>query len=149
MNIVILERASVGTDISVNCYKDFGDVTVYANTDNEADVIERIKDADIVINNKAPMNARTLANATNVRLIAEFATGFDNVDIPYCCLLYTSFKYFIFILYSSNASLIFSLKDFFFLLPSSPSPLSSFSPFMAASKRRSASFCSAFIFSGT
>ena len=70
MNIVILERDSVGTDISVDCYKDFGDVTFYANTDNEADVIERIKDADIVINNKAPMNARTLANATNVRLIA-------------------------------------------------------------------------------
>ena len=84
MNIVILERDSVGTDISVDCYKDFGDVTFYANTDNEADVIERIKDADIVINNKAPMNARTLANATNVRLIAGFATGFDNVDIPYC-----------------------------------------------------------------
>ena len=32
MKIVILERNSVGTDVSVACIKDFGEVTIYRNT---------------------------------------------------------------------------------------------------------------------
>ena len=32
MKIVILERNSVGTDVSVDCIKDFGEVTIYRNT---------------------------------------------------------------------------------------------------------------------
>ena len=84
MKIVILERDSVGTDISVDCFNDFGDVTCYANTDNTADADLRVRDADIIINNKSPMNEASLKNAPHVKLICEFATGYDNVDIPYC-----------------------------------------------------------------
>lgn len=83
MNIVILERNSVGTDVSVDSLKDFGDVTIYRNT-LLPEVAERVKDADIIIANKAPLNESTLKDAPNVKLICEFATGFDNVDIPYC-----------------------------------------------------------------
>lgn len=84
MNIVVLERDSVGTDVDVSCFNDLGNVTYYANTDNAADTAKRIKDADIVIGNKAPMNEETLKNAPNVRLICLFATGYDNVDTAYC-----------------------------------------------------------------
>lgn len=83
MNIVILERNSVGTDISIDCLKELGEITVYPNT-VLTDTAEKIKDADIIIANKAPMNEQTLKDAKNVKLICEFATGYDNVDVTYC-----------------------------------------------------------------
>ncbi len=86
-NIIILERNSVGTDISTDCFKDFGTVTAYSNTLTPEEAGTRIADAhaDIVIANKVPINAQTLEKANgSVKLIAEFATGFDNVDLEYC-----------------------------------------------------------------
>lgn len=83
MNIVVLERNSVGTDIPVD-YSALGNVTYYRNTVTVEEVKERIKDADIVVSNKAPMREESLKDAPNVKLICEFATGFDNVDIAYC-----------------------------------------------------------------
>ncbi len=83
MNIVILERSSVGMDVSVDSLKDLGDVTVYNTTEYE-EIKERIKDADIVIANKSRLCEDTLKDAKNVKLICEFATGFDNVDLDYC-----------------------------------------------------------------
>lgn len=84
MKIVILERNSVGLDIDVERFKDFGEVDIYANTVTEEEVAERVKDADIAISNKAPMRAEALKDAKNLKLVCEFATGFDNVDIEYC-----------------------------------------------------------------
>ena len=83
MKIVVTERNSVGLDIDVSCIEKYGEVTYYPNTtaDNTA---ERVKDADIIIANKAPLNESTLKDAPNVKLICLFATGFDNVDISYC-----------------------------------------------------------------
>lgn len=83
-NIVILERNSVGTDISVECFEKLGNVTVYPNTKTEEEVKARTKDADIVIANKAPLREAALQDSPNVRLICEFATGYDNCDLPYC-----------------------------------------------------------------
>lgn len=84
MKIVALERNSAGTDISVDCWNELGEVTCYPNTVTEEEVRERIKDADVIIANKAPMNERTLKDAPNVKLICELATGFDNCDLGYC-----------------------------------------------------------------
>ncbi len=83
MRLVVLERNSVGTDVDVSCYEKFGEVEYYPNTVAE-NTAERVKDADIVIANKAPMNESTLKDAPNVKLICLFATGFDNVDLSYC-----------------------------------------------------------------
>lgn len=83
MKIVILERSSVGQDVSVECIKELGDVTIYSNTVAE-EVAEKVKEADIIIANKSPLNEETLKDAKNVKLICEFATGFDNVDLKYC-----------------------------------------------------------------
>lgn len=83
MNIVILERNSVGTDIDVSVYEKLGNVTAYRNTVKE-DVVDKIKDADIIIANKCPLNEETLKDAPNVKLICEFATGYDNIDLEYC-----------------------------------------------------------------
>ncbi|MGN0377359.1 MAG: D-2-hydroxyacid dehydrogenase [Suilimivivens sp.] len=83
MKIVILERNSVGTDVSVDSISEYGDTTVYRNTTAE-NVAERVKDAEIIIANKSPLNENTLKDAQNVKLICEFATGYDNVDLAYC-----------------------------------------------------------------
>lgn len=83
MKIAVLERNSVGTDIDVTCFEKYGEVSYYRNTVKE-DAAEKVKDVDIIIANKAPMNEETLKNAPNVKLICEFATGFDNVDLEYC-----------------------------------------------------------------
>jgi glycerate dehydrogenase len=83
MNIVVLEKKSIGEDIDLTIYEDFGNVVYYDNTLTD-EVAERVKDADIIIANKAGMNESTLKDAPNVKLICEFATGYDNVDLEYC-----------------------------------------------------------------
>ena len=83
MKLVVLERNSAGTDVDVSCFEKFGEVTYYPNTVAE-NTAERIKDADIIISNKAPLNETTMKDAPNVKLICLFATGYDNVDVAYC-----------------------------------------------------------------
>ena len=83
MKIVILERGSVGDDVSVDCLKELGETVVYHNT-VAGEVEERVKEADIIIANKAPLNRETLKDASSLKLICEFATGFDNIDLEYC-----------------------------------------------------------------
>lgn len=83
MKIVILERKSVGMDVDVSQFGNFGELVTYDTTEKNQ-VAERVKDADIIIANKAPINEETIGGAPNVKLVCEFATGFDNVDITYC-----------------------------------------------------------------
>lgn len=86
MNIVVLERNSVGPDISVDCFQELGNVTYYKNTVTIEEVKERVQNADIIVANKSPMNEESLKDAPNVKLICEFATGYDNCDLAYCSL---------------------------------------------------------------
>ncbi len=83
MKIVILERDSVGTDVSVDGIREFGEVDIYRNTVTPEEVRERVKDADIVIANKSPLREETLKDAPHIKLICEFATGYDNCDLAY------------------------------------------------------------------
>ena len=83
MKIVVLERNSVGPDVSIDAFSPLGEVTAYPNTTGVEQVKERIKDADIIVANKSPLSEETLKDATNVKLICELATGFDNVDLEY------------------------------------------------------------------
>ena len=84
MKIVALERNSAGTDIPVDCFRDFGEVIYHRNTVTVDEVKERVKEADIIIANKSPLNEETLKDAPAVKLICELATGYDNVDLAYC-----------------------------------------------------------------
>ena len=83
MKIVILERDSLGSDVDISCYEKFGDVTVYGNT-LEHQVADRVRDAEIIMGNKAPMNELTLKDASSLKLICLFSTGYDCVDLQYC-----------------------------------------------------------------
>ena len=84
MKIVVLERNSVGLDIDVERLREFGEVDIYPNTVTVEEVAERVKDADIIVSNKAPIKEESLKDAKKVKLVCEFATGYDNVDIEYC-----------------------------------------------------------------
>lgn len=83
MKIVILERGTIGPDVDVNVIGELGETVIYDNTDPEQ-VAERVKDAEIIVANKCPLNEKTLKDAPNVRFIEEFATGYDNIDVEYC-----------------------------------------------------------------
>jgi glycerate dehydrogenase len=56
---------------------------VFAKTAH-GEVAGRIRDADIVITNKAPIKRDAIAEAKNLRLVAVAATGTDVVDINAC-----------------------------------------------------------------
>lgn len=83
LKIVILERNTVGLDVSVECLDQYGEVIAYPVSVAD-EVGERVREADIIIANKCPLNAQTLEEARRVRLICEFATGYDNIDLEYC-----------------------------------------------------------------
>lgn len=83
MKIVVLEKMSLGLDIDISFFEEFGEVTYYDHT-GVNEIADRIAEADIVIANKAPLNESTLQGAKNVKIICETATGYNNVDLAYC-----------------------------------------------------------------
>lgn len=82
MKIVILEANSLGKDVDLTAFEKLGEVTVYEQS-NSLDTPEKIKDADIIIVNKVPMNEQTLSGAENLKMIALTATGYNIVDQKY------------------------------------------------------------------
>lgn len=79
--IVILDGKTLG-DISIEKLNEIGEVQYYEATD-ESQVVERIKDANIILTNKVVLNRNNMKDAKNLEFIAETATGFNNIDIDY------------------------------------------------------------------
>lgn len=83
MKIVIPDSKTVTNgDVSLECFSDFGDLTVYELTSEQL-ISERIKDADILLCNKTPLNSKTLSNADKLKYIGLFATGYNNIELEY------------------------------------------------------------------
>lgn len=82
MKIVFLEGKSVGEDMVFTPFHDLGEVTVFPKTTAE-EMPERIKDADIIVANKLPMNEQTLSGAEQLKLVCLTATGTNNLDTEY------------------------------------------------------------------
>ena len=79
MKIVFLDEYSVcGRDLS--SIKRWGDYTGYETTSPE-EVLEKSKDAEIIISNKVILDAKTIASLPNLRLICVAATGMNNIDL--------------------------------------------------------------------
>ena len=81
MNIVILDRATLGFDIDVSIFDTLGDVTSYDIT-NKNETKSRIQNADIVITNKVLIRKEEMENSS-IKLVAITATGTNNVDLEY------------------------------------------------------------------
>ena len=82
MKIVFLDRKSIGDDISLKPFEDFGEVVTYGFSDPD-EVPDRVRDADIIIVNKVPVNERTISTAERLRLVCVTATGTNNLDKEY------------------------------------------------------------------
>lgn len=79
--IVILDGKTLG-ELDFTKLREFGELAYYDTTKPE-EVVERIKDANIVLTNKVVLNENNLKEAKNLELICETATGFNNIDIVY------------------------------------------------------------------
>jgi len=82
MKIVFLDAKTVGTDIDLSIFKDFGEFIAYSTT-KEEEKIDRVKDADIIITNKVVIDKNLIDNAPKLKLICEAATGYNNIDVEY------------------------------------------------------------------
>ena len=82
MKIAVLDRKTLGNDVSMEKFKDFGDVTVYETT-RMMDINHRIQDVDIIITNKVIIDKEAIQNAPRLKLICVAATGMNNIDIDY------------------------------------------------------------------
>ena len=79
MNIVFLDRMSIGSDLDLSEFDALGEMTMYEFSTPE-EVRERVTDADIIIVNKAPVNEETIGTARHLKLVCVTATGTNNLD---------------------------------------------------------------------
>lgn len=80
MKIVVLDGYSLNPgDLDWDILNEFGEVTVYDRTTAE-DVIERSKDADIILTNKVEIDCTTIQELPKLKMIAVLATGYNIID---------------------------------------------------------------------
>jgi len=80
MNIVILDGYTENPgDLSWEGFEKLGTLTVYDRTPDD-EILHRIRDTEIVITNKTPLTAETIAACPKMKYIGVLATGFNVVD---------------------------------------------------------------------
>ena len=81
MKIVCLDASTLGSDVNLDVFRQFGEFKSYQMTAaNER--VERLKGADVVITNKVVIDKETMG-ASNLKLICISATGMNNVDLAH------------------------------------------------------------------
>lgn len=85
MKIVILDgRALNPGDMTYDAVNQFGEVTLYQQTDSPEEAIARIGNSQIVLTNKVPITRQILDACPDIRLICVLATGYNIVDVNAC-----------------------------------------------------------------
>ena len=84
MKIVIADKDSVGNDMDYSIYDELGEVTYYDDKITDENAAERLKGAEVLMINKSQITDAILDSAPDLKLICEFATGYDNANIPAC-----------------------------------------------------------------
>jgi lactate dehydrogenase-like 2-hydroxyacid dehydrogenase len=82
MKIVFMETDTLGEDVELSVFDSLGEVVKYRSSVPEENA-ERVKDAEVIIVNKIPMNEATLSKATQLKLICITGTGTNIVDFAY------------------------------------------------------------------
>lgn len=82
MKICVLDALTVGADIDLSPLGECGELIIYDLTAPE-EVAERVKEMDVVITNKVVLNETNLKEASSLKIIALFATGYNNIDTDY------------------------------------------------------------------
>lgn len=84
MKIVLTDAQTVADNlVPTDILKEFGEVVEYGLLKYD-EVAEKIADADMVICNKTQLDSYSLRFAKKLKYIGLFATGYNNIDIPYC-----------------------------------------------------------------
>jgi len=81
--IVFLDADTVGPGVTIGRPNFSHQWTQYDRT-RDAELVARLKDADIAITNKVPIRAQHLKQLPRLKLIAVAATGYDVIDIDQC-----------------------------------------------------------------
>lgn len=80
--VVVLSRATSGYQYEIDALKQFDDVEfIISPAVEEDDVIEAIKDAEVVLFTATKMNERVINSLEKCRLIIRYGIGYDNVDL--------------------------------------------------------------------
>ena len=82
MKIVVLEKTVLGEDVSLEGLEQLGEVTFYGNTKYDQ-IGPRLKEADIAVINRSPMEEGTLKDVTNLKLVCVTGTGVNPIDQEY------------------------------------------------------------------
>ena len=82
MKTVFLDRKSISESLDLSGFEKFGEFVTYDLSTPE-EIPGRVKDADIIVVNKAPINEKTVGIAENLKLVCVTATGTNNLDKDY------------------------------------------------------------------
>jgi len=81
MNIVILDADTISNgDVSLQPIINLGNTAVYDLMDAK-DIPAVVKDADVLLCNKAEITAKVMDAAPNLKMVGVFATGYNNIDL--------------------------------------------------------------------
>lgn len=81
MNIVVLDGHTLNPgDNPWTAVEALGSLTIHDRTPADL-IVERTRDAEIILTNKTPLSAETLAQLPKLRLISVLATGYNIVDV--------------------------------------------------------------------
>lgn len=79
MSTVILDAATLGVDLDLTPFNQFGDLTIFQSTSKDK-IIDNCKDATIVILNKVVMGGEEFSKLKSLKIICLTATGYNNID---------------------------------------------------------------------
>ena len=82
MKIVLLDAKTLGDDVDLSVFKQFGTFEAF-DTTTPAQCIEHIGDAKIIVTNKVVISKEIMDACPNLGLICVAATGMNNVDLEY------------------------------------------------------------------
>ncbi|NIY83995.1 D-2-hydroxyacid dehydrogenase [Vibrio hepatarius] len=81
--VVFLDRATIPTHIELP-HLPFDHQWIEYDFTSPEQVVERLKDAQVVITNKVVLDQQVLSQLPDLKLIAVSATGFNNIDVEFC-----------------------------------------------------------------
>jgi glycerate dehydrogenase len=80
MKIIVTDGYTLnGGDLSWEGLSRFGQLDIYERTPLTG-IVERCKEADVIVTNKTPFSRETLSALANVKCIAVTATGYNIID---------------------------------------------------------------------
>jgi glycerate dehydrogenase len=82
MKIVFLDAKTMGNDVSLESFSEFGEFITYPTTSKEQ-TVKHIGNAQVVLTNKVVIDSDVMDKCPQLRLICITATGMNNVDLGY------------------------------------------------------------------